>query len=229
MLFEELRDRLLKLDTACVCDANKTMRANDPTIDEFRIVDPAIRPIQLGLKLVGRAHTISCHNDFLTVIKGLRDAEPGEVLVIDSQNSDRAVSGGLFPTEATRKGLAGIVVDGPCRDTKTIRSLNLPYYARTITPIAGTTSKLFETQIPITCGGVTVNPGDIVFGDDDGLVVATVDELSVAIPIAEEIQRKEGRLLENMAAGKSLLDMLNFEEHCASINAREESKLEFRV
>ncbi len=229
MLFEELRDRLLKLDTACVCDASKAMKAGDPATDEFRIVDPAIRPIRSGLKLVGRAHTITCHNDFLTVIKGLRDAVPGEVLVIDSQNSNRAVSGGLFPTEATRKGLAGIVVDGPCRDTKMIRSLKLPYYARTVTPVAGMTSKLFETQVSISCGGVTVNPGDIVFGDDDGLVVATLGELSQALPIAEEIHRKEAQLLRNMAKGTSLLDMLNFEEHCAALDTSDESKLEFRI
>ena len=229
MLFEELRERLLKLDTACVCDANKAMQADDPVTDEFRIVDSAIRPIQTGLKLVGRAHTITCHNDFLTVIKGLRDAVPGEVLVIDSQDSNRAVSGGLFPTEATRKGLAGIVVDGPCRDTQTIRSVKLPYYARSVTPSAGMTSKLFETQVPVSCGGVTVNPGDIVFGDDDGLVVATLDGLSAALPIAEEIQRKESQLLSNMAEATSLLDMMNFEEHCTSLEAGHQSRLEFQV
>ena len=57
----------------------------------------------------------------------------GDMLVVDSQGSDRAVSGSLFPTEAIRKGLAGIVVDGPCRDTRTIRELDLPYYARSHT------------------------------------------------------------------------------------------------
>ena len=96
-------------------------------------------------------------------------------------------------------------------------------------PIAGTTAKIFETQIPITCGGVIVNPGDIIFGDDDGLIVGSIDELSAAIPIAEEIQRKEDLMLEQMAAGVSLFEMLNFEEHYAAICAGKESKLEFTV
>ncbi|MCH2203010.1 MAG: hypothetical protein MK102_13640 [Fuerstiella sp.] len=227
MLFEELRDRLLKLSTACVCDANKMQRSHDPAIEEYRIIDSAIRPVQSGRMLVGMAHTVSCHNDFLTVIKALRDAVPGEVLVIDSQNSDRAVTGGLFPAEANRKGLAGIVVDGPCRDITTIRSLSLPYYARSVIPIAGMTSQLFETQVPVSCGGVVIHPGDILLGDDDGIVVATLAEFSAVLPLAEQIHRKEALLLRNMAEGRSLLDMLNFEEHCAAVDAGIKSTLEF--
>ncbi|MCZ6679665.1 MAG: RraA family protein [Candidatus Poribacteria bacterium] len=219
MNFDEMKQRLQGLDTACVSDANKALR----------VVDSAIRPIRMGLKLIGRAHTVTCHEDYLTVIKGLRDAEPGEVLVIDTQGSRRAVAGELFPTEAARKNLAGIVIDGPCRDTQTVRALNVPYYARSITPLAGTTSRIFETQIPITCGGVTVNPGDILFGDDDGILVATADELAEAIPIAEEIQWKEERTLEEMAKGISLIDMLNFEEHYALLSAGKESRLKFIV
>ena len=229
MEFEELRTRLLPLDLACVCDANKALRAADPEVEAFRVADPGLRPIRSGLKLIGRAHTISCHNDFLTVIKGLRDAVAGEVLVIDSGGSDRAVSGGMFPTEAIRKGLYGIVIDGPCRDTQTVGTLELPYYARSSTPYAGTTTNLGETQIPVTCGGVVVNPGDIVLGDDDGLVFATVEELAAAVPIAEEIQRTEGIMQGRMAEGTSLLEMLNFESHCAALEAGEPSSLQFIV
>jgi len=229
MDFAELRSRLLPLDSACVCDANKALRAADPQVEAFRVADPGLRPIRNGLKLVGRAHTISCHNDFLTVIKGLRDAVAGEVLVIDSQGSDRAVCGGMFPTEAIRKGLAGIVIDGPCRDTKTVGTLELPYYARSSTPYAGTTTNLGETQVPVTCGGVVVNPGDVVLGDDDGLVFATVEELAAAVPIAEKIQRTEEIMQSRMAEGTSLLEMLNFESHCAALEAGEPSSLRFTV
>ncbi len=222
MDFAQIKRRLSTLDTACICDADKDLQY-------LRVVDPAIRPIRCGLKLVGRAHTVTCREDFLTVIKALRDAQEGEVIVIDSQNSRRALTGELFPTEALRKGLAGIVIDGPCRDTETIRRLDLPYYARSVNCLAGTTNKLYETQIPIACGGVVVNPGDIVFGDDDGLVVGSEAQFARIIESAEQIQQKEQQLLNAMAQGTSLLDMLNFDEHCANVHEGKPSKLQFLV
>ena len=219
----EIDQRLRGLDTACVCDANKVLGL------ELKAMDPGIRPIRTGLKLVGRAHTVRCHDDFLTVIKALADAVPGEVIVIDSQQSSKALTGELFPTEALRKGLAGIVNDGPCRDTAAVRAMEIPYYARSVTCVPGTTQQLFETQIPIRCGGVEVRPGELLFGDDDGVIVGQDQVFAHLIPVAEEIQRKEGLLLEGMAEGKSLLEMLNFAEHCARIRAGEESVLEFRL
>ena len=223
MDFDEIRHRLSRLDTACVCDGYKALDR------PIRALDPAIRPVTPGLRLIGRAHTLTCHEDFLTVIVALRDSLPGEVLVIDSQGSRKALTGELFPTEARRKGLAGIVNDGPCRDTAAIRQQQLPYYARSVNPVAGTTDKLFKTQVPVTCGGVRVHPGDIVFGDDDGLIVASSEEISEIIPVAEEVQRKEAQLLAEMERGRSLIDMLNLEDHCTKKRAGQESRLQFLV
>jgi regulator of RNase E activity RraA len=136
---------------------------------------------------------------------------------------------GPISREASRKGLAGIVVDGGVRDTSTIRSLDIPVYARHILPLAGTTKEIFETQIRIICGGVLVRPGEIIFGDADGLVVASERELEHIIPAAEEIQQTEARALEEMASGRSLLDMLNFDEHLENVEANRESKLRFTL
>jgi RraA family protein len=217
MDFKQSREILSKLDTACLSDANKNLR----------VLDSGIRPIRSGLKLIGIAHTVSCYNDFLTVIKALKDAQPGEVLVIDGQGGSRALVGELFTMEALRKGLAGIIVDGACRDTWRIRTLQLPVYARSISPLSGTTSRIFDTQIPITCGGVTVNPGDIVFGDEDGILIASLEELSQALPLAQEIQGKEEVVYKRMDEGESLLDMLNFDEHYAKVSSGQKTSLKF--
>ena len=220
---DEMIEKLRKLDTACLCDAEKALSLG------LRVMSSDLRPIRDGLKLVGIAHTVRCHDDFLTVIKALRDAQAGEVIVIDSQNSTRALTGELFPTEAMRKGLAGIVNDGPYRDTAIVREMEIPYYARSVCCIPGRTNKLFETQIPIICGGVTVNPGDLIVGDDDGLIVGTENEFLQLITTAEEVQRKEDVLLDRMSKGTSLLDMINFDEHCANIEQGKESQLKFLV
>ena len=211
--------RLLALDTAALCDAAKTIR----------VMDPGIRPIGAKLKMAGVARTVRCRDDFLSVIEALHAAEPGEVLVIDAGSGTRAVGGELFATEARRKGLAGIVIDGACRDTRSIEQMDFSFYARFISPMAGNTSRVFETQTTVVCGGVAVAPGDLVFGDRDGIVVASPDELAAIIDAAEAIQKVEQRAMENMAEGESLIGMLNFEEHIAKRRAGQDSTLKFTI
>ena len=81
----------------------------------------------------------------------------------------------------------------------------------------------------INCGGIEVHPGDILFGDDDGLVVGTELDFAETIGLAEQIQEKERRILDGMIQGRSLFQMLNFDEHCAKLEAGEPTKLEFLV
>jgi 4-hydroxy-4-methyl-2-oxoglutarate aldolase len=219
MDYAELRRRLSAVETTHLADADKSIR----------VMDSGLRPVRTGLKLVGRAYTVSCREDFLSVIAGLAAAQPGDVLVVDTRGSRRAVVGELFSLEAQRRGLAGIVVDGPIRDTATIRGLDLPVYSRSITPLAGTTRELFACDVPVTCGGVTVNPGDFLCGDDDGIVCGSAAEFASLLPIAEQIETRERVAIARMQGGESLLAMLNFEEHRANVAAGRDSALRFLI
>lgn len=211
--------RLARIDSTHLADADKRIRA----------CDPGLVPVRIGQKLIGRAHTVRCCEDFLTVIAGLAAAAAGDVLVIDTQGSRRAVLGELFSLEAVRKGLSGIVVDGLVRDTSTIRTLNLPVYARGTCPQAGTTARLYETQVPVAIGGVIVNPGDLLFGDDDGLLVASPAEVAAALPQAEAIAAREAQLIARLQAGEALGDMVNAAEHLEKVRAGLPSALRFEL
>lgn len=214
-----LTRRLAAIETSHLADANKAIR----------LMDTGLRPQRLGYKLIGRAFTLICREDFMTVMVALKEAQPGDVLVIDTRGSRRAVLGELFSLEAQRRGLAGIVVDGPVRDTVTLRQLEIPIYARSATPLAGTIQQVFPVQQPVQCGGVTVNPGDIVFGDEDGIIVASMDELETLLPLAEQIDARERAVIARLQAGEGLLSMLNFEEHRANLEAGRDSALRFLI
>ncbi len=219
MDFKEIRERLSKLDTACLCDCGK----------KLRVMDPEIHPIIPGLKMIGKAHTVHCKADFLTVLKALHDAQEDEVIVIDGEGEKIALAGEMFAMEAKKKKLGGIVVDGGCRDVKGIREIKSPLFARYVIPSAGTSSKIFKTQVEVNCGGVPVSPGDIIFGDDDGIIVMTEKEVSEILDTAENIQRIEAKAIRKMEEEKSLTDVLNFFDHYAKVSKKEESRLIFTV
>ncbi|MGH8595802.1 MAG: RraA family protein [Gammaproteobacteria bacterium] len=219
MHLTEIVHRLAAIETTHLADANR----------QIRVMDSDLRPVRTGLRLIGRAYTVRAVEDFMTVIMALAEAAPGDVLVVDTAGSRRAVVGELFSIEASRRGINGIVVDGPIRDTATIRALELPVYARSYTPAAGTVHQIFQRQQPIICGGVSVNPGDILFGDDDGIIVASEDELSKLLPLAEQIEARERAAIERMRAGESLLELVNYAEHRAALEQGRDSALRFLI
>lgn len=198
----ELRQRLARLDTACLCDASQNIHA----------MDAGIRLINHGPKLIGQAVTVACDSDFLSVLKALHEAKEGDVLVVSSQG-ERAMAGELFATEGLRRKLGGIVVDGAIRDTHSLAAIPLSVYARSAHPRAGTVDTVSRYHVLVQCGGVLIRPGDIVIGDAGGLVVTTLEEIHKTVPMAEKIQRNEARVLEGMRQGHSLFDYLNFDDH----------------
>jgi regulator of RNase E activity RraA len=219
MDFKKLKERLAILDTACIYDVN----------EKLRVMDPEIRPVNQGIKMIGVARTVHCKRDFLSVLKALHDSCEDEVLVIDAEGDKVAFVGELFALEAQRKKLAGIIVDGACRDMKGIRNINFPVYSRYITPMVGTSTSIFPTQEKVNCGGVSVSPGDIIVGDDDGIIVMSEKEAAEILDTAQNIQIIEKKLIEKMEAGKSLTEMLNFFDHYAKIDKKQESQLIFTI
>ncbi|HEX2912003.1 MAG TPA: RraA family protein [Chloroflexia bacterium] len=136
-------------------------------------LDPVIKPLKEEYKIAGRAFTVKMPvGDNSAVLKALREAQPGDILVVDAKGDMyRAIAGDFVVGLAQTLGLGGIVVDGVVRDVVAIKQLNFPVFCRGTTVAASGKFGTGEINLPISCGGVSVQPGDLIVGDADGVVV----------------------------------------------------------
>ncbi len=147
------------------------------------------------MPLVGPACTVKVFpGDNLMVHAALDVARPGDVLVIDAGGSQmNAVLGDLVSNKARHRGIAGIVVDGLVRDIDGIREARIPVFAIGVTPVGPLHRGPGEINFPIQCGGIVVKPGDLIFGDNNGVVV-------VPLEIADELLKRCQQKTEQEAA-----------------------------
>jgi len=152
-------------------------------------MSPGMRPLYEPIgRLVGRALTVKAPpGDSLTVHGALTLCQPGDVLVIDSRGHVDSCNGGSGMLIAPiRAGLAGIVVDGAWRDIPDLQALNFPVFGRGICPVSRPKSQLGEINVPICCGGVVVNAGDLIVADAEGIVVVPRTEATTVLEHVQE-------------------------------------------
>jgi regulator of RNase E activity RraA len=160
---EKIINDFLGIPTTCISDA----------MDGLNNLHPAIQPLKENYKIAGRAYTVKVPiGENLSVLKAIREANPGDILVVDAKGDQyRAIAGDFVIGMAQTLGIGGLVVDGVIRDIVGVKALNFPVFSRGTTVAASGKAGVGEVNVPISCGGVPVNPGDIIVGDADGVVV----------------------------------------------------------
>ena len=146
-----------------------------------------IYPISDDLKVIGPAFTIRLPGtDNAMLYYAMKKAPKGSVVVIDRMgNKTIAAVGEMVVQSAKVLGLAGIIVDGPNTDTRSIRTLNFPLFSTGRACVTNTFKGLDgEYGVPINCGGCVVRPGDIVYGDIDGVICAPADRFEELVKAA---------------------------------------------
>ncbi|MCH4561730.1 RraA family protein [Halomonas sp. EGI 63088] len=154
----------------------------------------SLSPIRRPIRLLGTALTVRIpHVDGSIIREALKMACPGDVLVIDVSGDHRRACWGEFRAYAAlRKQLAGVVTSGAITDRDALSRLNLPTYARTTSPLTTRALELEgEINTPVAIDGVTINPGDLVVGDDDGLFVIPPHRADALADAAQTKQAQE--------------------------------------
>jgi 4-hydroxy-4-methyl-2-oxoglutarate aldolase len=176
----------------------------------FGFMDEGMRS-RSGFPLCGPAVTVQCRPaDNLMVHKALQVATPGDIVVVTTcGNTTSAVFGELMCHTAAAAKLGGIVVDGAIRDVDGITRLGMPAFSRTVCPGSCDKDGPGEINVPVSCGGAVVSPGDIVVGDADGIaVVPRANAAEVLELVAQLMERERSRIAEIAAGGlfKSEID-----------------------
>jgi 4-hydroxy-4-methyl-2-oxoglutarate aldolase len=196
-------DRAARLDTTSISDA----------LDRLGIAGQClnIKPLDHTFRLTGRAFTIlygPAGKPAGTVGDYIDDVEPGSVVVLDNGGRENAtVWGDILTWVAHKRGVAGTVIDGACRDTYLCRELRYPIYSRSYSMRTGKDRVQVEgTNVAVTIGDARVAPGDLLRGDADGVLVIPLAHEEAVLTAAEEIDAVEQQIRALINEGKTLVE-----------------------
>ncbi len=189
-------------------------------LDSLGFLDQAmtadLRPLDSHMRVIGRAHTVLTTDvyerpaePYRLEIESVDALKPGDVMVACTNGSQRTCFWGeLLSTAATARGATGCVIDGYTRDALRIMEMGFPLFCTGMKPVdSSSRSTVIDYGVPVMVGGVMVNPGDIVFGDFDGIVVIPKDQLATVVSLAVDKVEEESHSREMLRQGWLLRDV----------------------
>jgi len=203
----ELLEGFRKLSTTNVSDALDKLGLRGAVI--------GILPMFPCPKIVGFAVTVKITAAGLTRskqhlgIEAIENAKPDNIIVIDNGGrKDVSCWGEILSVGAKMKGIAGVVIDGAFRDLDAIKTMGFPVYARGVVPVTARGRVMQEAfNILIQCGGVQVRPGDLVIGDDNGVVIVPREKAEEVLKVALELYERENAIIEEIRKGLSIVEV----------------------
>lgn len=189
----QLAQQFLKVPVANVSDCMSRMIAGGARI----------RPMHDGTPMAGPALTIKTRpGDNLMIHKALKLAKPGDIIVVDAGGDlTNALIGEIMVGEAKLRGLGGIVINGAVRDSAVLRKDNFPIFAAGVTHRGPYKDGPGEINVPIAIDGMVIEPGDLVIGDDDGLLCVPYDQVESILAAAHGKQEIEAKMVADIASG----------------------------
>ncbi len=171
-----------------------------------------VRPLQTGVSLAGQALTVQCMvGDNAPIHYATTVAWPGCVMLVDGRgHTDTALFGEILGEAALAKGVVAVIIDGAVRDSAELRRSDLYVYTRGIVPNGPHKGFGGAINVPIQCAGVNVSPGDLVVGDDDGVVVISPQNISGLRQRCDARIAAEADRIERIRAGATTVELLGF-------------------
>jgi 4-hydroxy-4-methyl-2-oxoglutarate aldolase len=196
----------------------------DRGLGHASLVDIALINHTPELKLIGPVYAVRTDGNILAILQALDNANPHDILVIEDTVGEDALLGDIVMLAAKQKGIAGIACNGKVRDIADANRLELPVWARGVSPRATTIGEKASALGKAQLGACLLLTGDWLFGDRDGLVHVPGDQARLVIKAAAIKDKKERLYKQRMHDGENLITMMNVRAH---LSAGEPIKVEF--
>ncbi len=198
---EQLIEEFKKLDVSTVYEAQ----------GKLGLMNDSLKPILNNTLICGPAVTAVCPaGDNLMIHAAIEVCKPGDVLVITTVGEGVAgMIGELIVSALIKRGVQGVIIDSGIRDVAQIRDLGFPIWTRSVLSQGTTKSRGGWVNAPTVCGGTSVDPGDLIMADDDGVVVVKKEDFQFALDASQKRLQKEEGTKEKIARGEISLDFYN--------------------
>jgi regulator of RNase E activity RraA len=208
-IFQDYRQRLVRLDTCIVSDALDKLGLNG--------VVPGLQRLSTEKRIAGSVLTVRLESakgrtaERHLCTAAIEAARAGEIIVVEHHSrSDCAGWRGILSRAARMREIEGVIVDGICRDIDESRELGFPVFGRGVLPVTAR-GRIIETSFnaPVTVGNVTVRPGDWVIADGSGVVFLSAENLNKVVEQAEKLATREAELVAEIEAGKPVSQVMS--------------------